>query len=162
MRVLSLLLVFCASCATSGLPRPEQHRDRYLIVHTGSPADFHDAQCVELEVNDSGVGSAKAVIARTLIPNGLSVACPDETSPRLIISYTAGPGACIDCSKPSRQQSGFAFITLLRGSEEVARAEWQYWRGGTPKEMAQEFSHDLDELWQGGITHGQGLEAARD
>jgi hypothetical protein len=150
------LSVFAVACGSAWklVPFDQRFPHNYLIVHAGYPTDFETATCVEISsAEDTSHRIDAAKLLRRLVNQQLP-ACPICSKPHapgqavLTVEYHAGPGVCIDCGTgPSDPQSGFAFLELTGADGAVAAtAEWQYWRGGTPEFMAQQFVSDLSNL----------------
>ncbi len=160
---LSLLLALQAACS---VPAPlatfdRNYRKNYLVLHSGAVDDFLRASCFRVAHAED---SSHAINAPSYLRRRLREQLPALHECRATgeisveIEYFAGPGVSIHgVMDPRGPQSGYAWLTVRDAAgAKVADAEWQYWRGGTPQHMVQQFIFDLTNL----VVHGLPKPAA--
>lgn len=160
---LFLLLALQAACA---VPAPlvsfdRTYRRNYLVLHSGTVDHFLRASCLRVSHAED---SSRAINAPSYLRSRLREQLPAlhecRAAPEVSveIEYFAGPGVSIHgVMDPRGPQSGYAWLTVRdETGAKVADAEWQYWRGGTPQHMVQQFIFDLTNL----VVHGLPKPAA--
>lgn len=139
-----------AGCATCTAEDSEQRGKSYLKVHAGSQTAFASAACIKtLEARDRDKPDVEKFIVDLLerAPRPLR-RCGGTEAAELLVSYEAGLGVCIDCDNAAKgTRSAFALLSVVDpAGKELAAAEWQDWRGGSPHAIARRFVSALSDL----------------
>jgi len=142
-----MIMLACVACfANPGSQSRSLSLYGSMHIHSGAVADFGVACYEGLEAIDyNEKRDVAAELRRRLKVDVASLdQCKSHDGRRLLLSYQAGRGVCIDCAAGGSDWSGFAFITVNdAGGNEIARAEWTGGGGSDGIQLIDRFADDL-------------------
>lgn len=143
----AVLVLLLMACATSSAPTSD------IRVTAGSSDVFRRAQCYgssDIRDKDDPRVTRHAFERDVLRRSAFLHLCGSGDKLVLSIAYQAGRGACIDCDPPTNRWSGFAFITISSGGNELAAAEWHGEGASDGRILLRRFVDDIWSFVRGG------------